>query len=61
MPTARELRLAAKAQEVGAMHILVKHVECSNPVCKRNGQPIRISKEEALAEVQALREAVRLH
>jgi len=57
MPTKRELRMAAKAQNIGAMHILVKHSESSNPVCKRNGQPIKISKDEALAEMAAIIES----
>lgn len=54
MPTKRELRLAAKALEMGACHILIKHSGCRNPVSKRNGQPIVISREEALAEAEGI-------
>lgn len=32
MPTKRELRLAAKANEIGAYHLLVKHADSSNSV-----------------------------
>ena len=54
MPTKRELRLAAKKLELGASHILVKCADSSNPVCKRNGQPIVRSRDEAIAEAEAI-------
>ena len=55
MPTKRELRMAAKKLEMGASHILLKHSGSVNPVCKRNGQPITLSKEEARAEAEEVK------
>ena len=47
--------MAAKKLEMGASHILLKHSGSVNPVCKRNGQPITLSKEEARAEAEEVK------
>uniref|UniRef100_A0A7S3P9V6 Peptidyl-prolyl cis-trans isomerase n=1 Tax=Aplanochytrium stocchinoi TaxID=215587 RepID=A0A7S3P9V6_9STRA len=41
--------------EVQVSHLLLKHTESRNPVSRRTGQPINLTKEDAIRELETLR------
>jgi len=44
--------------QVRARHILIKHRDVRNPVSKRTGQPVSISRDEARAVIESLRQHI---
>jgi hypothetical protein len=47
------------SDKVRTSHILCKHVGSRNPVSRRTGRPVTISKEDAIREIQGIIKHVR--
>lgn len=46
------------SDEVGAYHLLIKHSGSRNPVSRRTNKATTMSKEEAIAELTALKATI---
>ena len=56
-PARREnaLLFMASVDEVGCYHLLCKHTESRNPVSRRTGKQIDMSKADAIAELEQIK------
>lgn len=53
------LSLTDQMSEVRAAHLLIKHTGSRNPVSRRTGQPVTLSPDEAISELQAYESKIR--
>uniref|UniRef100_A0A7S1JD20 Peptidyl-prolyl cis-trans isomerase n=1 Tax=Eutreptiella gymnastica TaxID=73025 RepID=A0A7S1JD20_9EUGL len=45
--------------QVRCSHLLIKHIESRNPVSRRTGQQVTLTKAEAIAELKGYEEAIK--